>query len=1199
MNKYLPKPAFTFSSTFVFLLGVIFSASTVNADDTDVYLNPSTPPDAEPLVMFLMDHRSSLGSNECNAIPNNATVADIETDCSYSTELATQMFNLGFAVSGDINLLELIAGVLAVVLDKLSGVQVGLLIPHQNSLSGCPTGEAGTPEAGCSNGGYIPFGFQTLTDDASTAGVNEHDVNLAAFISVLANLPNDGLVGGEYHKWQGNEMWFEYYRYLTGGEVWNGHHGYVDFQGDDNVNLDAEDPVAFPLAGPVWDSSIESGADYISPIIGECTKAYALSFSFGVLNGEDDSDDQLILDVAGANGGGMSTTADTLVLSGGGDNRFEQILAHMNNIDLADGDHGLADLDGTSNVTSYFFVPSPSNKENGYADAGGGRTTAFDLDDDPEDVIAAIEDVFASILSVSTTFVAPSVPVNVFNRTQTLDTVFLALFEAEEAPHWLGNLKKLIIDTTDGQLEDVNGNNAIDSDGRILASALTVWTDASTLPVSTDNDSTDTTDGRSVLRGGAGQNIPGFVTGTPGLSNPAVGTDTDADGPRKIYTDDVGGTNNIMALNADATTAADLWDELMINVNPADFGLAAIAADYASATADEQDRAINLIRFARGLIGNDPTDDTTKSDWMTSDPLHSRPITINYGDNDGGGGYNDATDSTANPNIRIAMATNDGGMRMIVNTEADGSESGREAWVFFPRESLPTLNRLRDNALGGGDPVHPYTTDGSPAAILIDNDLDGNVETADGDTVNMFFGQRRGGKCYYSMDITDPEEPKFNWKQCKTSGGDFDELALTFSRPTVGKMAEQVINPAAAVTVPITTIDVLVFGGGYNGDDDGTHEGCTDTNGDDDCLDPSDVLIVGKDAAHGHGDGGSVNLTMPTIGEDDDEGNAVFVVNADDGTLIWKARNGSLGFNSGDSAYQHPNMEDSIPSELAAVDTDGDGLLDRIYFGDTGGRVWRIDMPQTDQDADNVVIDDWSVTEMLNVGRHATNSTATDIRFFNRADVVQATDGTAFDAIIIGSGDRANPLGQVREDTFFMLKDRNIESGSPPTSGFPKVRGDLADLTSDDCATSLTTGSCNGSNIGTGWFIDLGLGTTGTGEKNLAAALTLGGVIFFSTFSPVAATSACGLSEGTGKIFAVNLLDATAVFSIDIDNDSDPDNPTLERFAELDSGGIPVETVPLGGDDILILGSADPLRKTGATTSWKTFWYERDTDDTP
>jgi len=202
-------------------------------------------------------------------------------------------------------------------------------------------------------------------------------------------------------------------------------------------------------------------------------------------------------------------------------------------------------------------------------------------------------------------------------------------------------------------------------------------------------------------------------------------------------------------------------------------------------------------------------------------------------------------------------------------------------------------------------------------------------------------------------------------------------------------------------------------------------------------------------------------------------------------------------------------MEDSIPSELAAVDTSGDGKLDRIYFGDTGGRVWRVDMPQTDQDASGDIIDDWFVTELLDVGRHEDNDTNTfaDIRFFNRVDIVQTSDGSAFDAVIIGSGDRANPLGQVREDTFFMIKDRNITSGGTlDTTGWPYDRNDLADLTSDDCAVSLTTGSCNSSNIDKGWFIDLGLGVLGTGEKNLAAALTLGGTIFFSTFSPVAAT---------------------------------------------------------------------------------------------
>ena len=177
------------------------------------------------------------------------------------------------------------------------------------------------------------------------------------------------------------------------------------------------------------------------PRYSDCTKTFALSFSFGVLNGEDDSNTQLQLATTGTDGGGMSDSDRTLTLSGGSNNQFEQILKHMNEIDLTNGEHTALDTDGKADVTSYFFVPSPSTSENGFADAGGGRTTAFDLDDDPDEIIAAIEDVFASILSVSTTFVAPSVPVNVFNRTQTLDAVFLALFEAEEAPHWLGNLK--------------------------------------------------------------------------------------------------------------------------------------------------------------------------------------------------------------------------------------------------------------------------------------------------------------------------------------------------------------------------------------------------------------------------------------------------------------------------------------------------------------------------------------------------------------------------------------------------------------------------------------------------------------------------------------------------------------------------------------------------------------------------------------
>ena len=56
-------------------------------------------------------------------------------------------------------------------------------------------------------------------------------------------------------------------------------------------------------------------------------------------------------------------------------------------------------------------------------------------------------EIFKQILSVSTTFVAASVPVNVFNRAEITDNVYIALFQVDEQarPYWVGNVKKLKI----------------------------------------------------------------------------------------------------------------------------------------------------------------------------------------------------------------------------------------------------------------------------------------------------------------------------------------------------------------------------------------------------------------------------------------------------------------------------------------------------------------------------------------------------------------------------------------------------------------------------------------------------------------------------------------------------------------------------------------------------------------------------------
>lgn len=151
------------------------------------------------------------------------------------------------------------------------------------------------------------------------------------------------------------------------------------------------------------------------------------------------------------------------------------------------------------------------------------------------------------------------------------------------------------------------------------------------------------------------------------------------------------------------------------------------------------------------------------------------------------------------------------------------------------------------------------------------------------------------------------------------------------------------------------------------------------------------------------------------VGTDDDEGNALYIVNAKTGDLIWKAVEGklnSLGTGTtvardGETWVQwtHPDLDDSIPSSPAAVDTDGDGDLDRIYVGDTGGRVWRADIGASTPSQ-------WQMAPIASLGRHASQNPEVnnDRRFFHAPDVVKVDNGNNdFLAIIIASGIARTP----------------------------------------------------------------------------------------------------------------------------------------------------------------------------------------------
>jgi hypothetical protein len=70
------------------------------------------------------------------------------------------------------------------------------------------------------------------------------------------------------------------------------------------------------------------------------------------------------------------------------------------------------------------------------------------------------------------------------------------------------------------------------------------------------------------------------------------------------------------------------------------------------------------------------------------------------------------------------------------------------------------------------------------------------------------------------------------------------------------------------------------------------------------------------------------------------QGNVIFAFDLEAGTLIWDKNTGDVdtgptwGF----------NIKNTLPGSPSSIDTDTDGYVERVYFGDLDGRLWRVDV---------------------------------------------------------------------------------------------------------------------------------------------------------------------------------------------------------------------------------------------------------------
>ncbi len=461
-----------------------------------------------------------------------------------------------------------------------------------------------------------------------------------------------------------------------------------------------------------------------------------------------------------------------------------------------------------------------------------------------------------------------------------------------------------------------------------------------------------------------------------------------------------------------------------------------------------------VLKWARGVDVKDADGDGSFTDvnYMMGDPIHSQPVIIDYS----------ASDSA------VFVATNHGFLHSIDST------TGEENFAIIPRELLGNLNEFYEN---NSSFTHLYGLDGD----MVYREANGKRY--------LYIGMRRGGNDYYAIDVTQKNNPKMVFR---IDGGspEFANMGQSWSRPIVTK-----------IKVSGTVKDVLIFGGGYDENQDGKKSRSPDS-----------------------------------------VGNSVYIVDADTGAKLWEISDANANLNIADMKY-------SIPAAISVIDRNNDSIADHMYVADTGGQLFRLDI-NNDKPSNPLV----SGQLLAKLGGDAE---ADNRRFYYAPDVSEVILGDEhYYAVAIGSGFRASPLNTAINDNFYMIKDKGVfKLDASNNYTFPSSVIELSSLY--DATDHLLTDSSQAvrdlaaQNFATkeGWYIRL----TTNGEKVLATPLVLNYQVFFTTYVPaVSSQSLCAPPTGNSRAYLVNLFNANAVTDLNNNNQTDGG----DRFAELAQTGI-------------------------------------------
>lgn len=314
------------------------------------------------------------------------------------------------------------------------------------------------------------------------------------------------------------------------------------------------------------------------------------------------------------------------------------------------------------------------------------------------------------------------------------------------------------------------------------------------------------------------------------------------------------------------------------------------------------------------------------------------------------------------------------------------------------------------------------------------------------------------------------------------------------------------------------------------------------------------------------------------------KGNAIYMVD-EDKNLLWTV-----------DIDDDSNMKYSIASDLTIIDSDGDQFADRLYVGDLGGQIWRVDFG--------------NISDTPIVTRLADLSDAYHQPFFYPPSVaINGNKGERFLSVTIGSGNRTDPLLTDVQNNFYMIRDTDVKKGAPSNEFSTVSVTDLYNATDNDIQSGVTSKAdtaYSALKAARGWRVKLY-----DNEKSLSGVLTYEGKVMATTFRAATHSdddSACSF-EPTGKFYVMDVNDASILNPLDDDstseedgpttneNDPDSDNPQTRyrRGQVINTQGIPSSPVPVltkGSNTVQVFVDKEPVDEFDRTLT-RVYWHAR------